>query len=131
MIGRGIIQNPELTENIRKILESPGANGDVAGAKDDSIGVIGNIAVGAAGANGDVAGARCQIGDLKRFSDFHEDLLESYIIEMGGGSNALFKMKEFWFHASKSFPGRDKEIKEIKKSRNIADYRRAVARIIP
>ncbi len=159
MIGRGIIQNPELTENIRKILESPGANGDAAGAKGDSIGVIGNIAVGAAGANsdvagansgavgangdvagansgavgvnGDVAGARCQIGDLKRFSDFHEDLLESYIIEMGGGNNALFKMKEFWFHASKSFPGRDKEIKEIKKSRNIADYRRAVARIIP
>lgn len=105
MIGRGIIRNPELAEEIRKVQRD-------AGAIDDG------------------AGEGCHIRDLKRFSEFHEDLLENYIIEMGGENNALFKMKEFWYYAATSFPGRNKEMKELKKSRSVQEYRLAVSRLI-
>ena len=130
MIGRGIIRNPELAEEIRKVQRNAGAIDDGAGdTRAGGMAVRGREIGDTKSCDGE-AGEDCHIRDLKRFSEFHEDLLENYIIEMGGENNALFKMKEFWYYAATSFPGRNKEMKELKKSRSVQEYRLAVSRLI-
>ncbi len=130
MIGRGIIRNPELAEEIRKVQRNAGAIDDEAGDTRAGGMAARGREIGDTKSCDGKAGEDCHIRDLKRFSEFHEDLLENYIIEMGGENNALFKMKEFWYYAATSFPGRNKEMKELKKSRSVQEYRLAVSRLI-
>ena len=44
----------------------------------------------------------------------------------GEDRNALFRMKELWVYMAALFPGREKEMKKIRKSSGLAEYNAAV-----
>lgn len=61
---------------------------------------------------------------------FHDQLLRDYREEMSGDTPTLQKMKEIWSHLILSYPEAKKEYKAIRKSKTIAEYEAAVARLI-
>lgn len=64
--------------------------------------------------------------DMTRLKKFHNILLEDYSQVMSGDINVLHKMKELWFYMAKTFCDCEKPLKQIKKSKNMADYKAAV-----
>ena len=94
MLGRGIIANPELLENIKK----------------------GKVVE--------------KIEDISRLSEFLEELLFKYIDVMDGEKPVLFKMKDIWNFLGKSFEEKEAELKKIKKSKSIAEYKIAVNNLL-
>ena len=66
---------------------------------------------------------------LKRFRDFHDEILEGYMEHMSGDQPVLFRMKELWSYMRK-YPGlSDRQLKQIKKSKRIDEYRSIIAGI--
>ena len=61
---------------------------------------------------------------------FHDEVLSGYREIMSGDLNALYKMKEIWIYWGESFEGCDKELKTIKKTKNLAEYQAAVRSIL-
>ena len=60
---------------------------------------------------------------LKRFRAFHDEILEGYRQLMSGDQPVLFRMKELWVYMRK-YPGlTDKQMKQIRKSKRIDEYR--------
>lgn len=57
---------------------------------------------------------------------FHDELLEGYLHIMSGDTNALFKMKELWSFMGESFVHAEKQLKKIKKAKNLREYKAAV-----
>lgn len=101
MIGRGIIAKPYLTE---EIYDSCSDTLDY----DKKIEIDKN--------------------KYRRLLRFHNELLKGYGEEIKESNNILFKMKEMWFYFEKNFSG-DKEIKKIKKAKNIEEYKISVERL--
>ena len=67
--------------------------------------------------------------DLKRFRAFHDEILEGYKELMSGDQPVLFRMKELWTYMQK-YPGlTDKQMKQIRKSKSINEYRSVIAGI--
>lgn len=54
--------------------------------------------------------------------EFHDRLLDGYRQTVSGEKNILYKMKEFWGYFGSNFPGRDKELKKLKKSQKLETY---------
>ncbi len=105
MIGRGLVRNPELGEQIRRM-----ENKDTG----------------------------CEVGqpsqlapdiDIVRLKQFHDELLTAYEELMSGDRNVLFRMKEIWAHLAGLFPDHEKQIKKIRKSVRVEEYKAAVAEI--
>ena len=90
MIGRGLLSNPALGEQIQGTCKE----------------------------------------DLRRFIQFHDEVLHGYLQVMSGERNTLFKMKELWFYLIQSFPGKEKGYKKIKKASTIAEYQSAVENLL-
>ncbi len=67
---------------------------------------------------------------LDEVKSFHDSLLENYIPEMGSDKNVLFKVKEYWGWLSKSFTDSDRYMKEIRKAKNLSEYRSAVRNLM-
>jgi tRNA-dihydrouridine synthase len=65
--------------------------------------------------------------DKKVWKQFHDEVYHGYQEIMSGDKNALFKMKEFWFYASKMFTNSDKYAKRIKKAQKASEYEDAVS----
>ena len=61
--------------------------------------------------------------DMKKFKEFHDSLLEQYIVVLSGEKPVLHRMKEFWVYWQKNFPGQEKQIKKLKKSNKLSEYR--------
>ena len=67
--------------------------------------------------------------DLKRFWAFHDEILEGYRELMSGDQPILFRMKELWTYMWK-YPGlTDKQLKQIRKSKRIDEYRCIISQI--
>ena len=67
--------------------------------------------------------------DLKRFRDFHDEILEGYREYMSGDQPVLFRMKELWTYM-RIYPGlTDSQMKQIRKSKRIDEYRSIIAEI--
>ena len=64
--------------------------------------------------------------DRKRLRAFCGEVLEGYREIFGEDRNALFRMKELWVYMAALFPGREKEMKKIRKSSGLAEYNAAV-----
>ena len=64
--------------------------------------------------------------DRKRLRAFCGEVLEEYREIFGEDRNALFRMKELWVYMAALFPGREKEMKKIRKSSGLAEYNAAV-----
>ena len=97
MIGRGLLQNPFLAEQSTETGES----GEAA----------------AGGGNGEGA------PDRQRLRRFHDMLVWGYLEAYPENRNVvLAKLKELWDYLQYSFPGSEKLIKKMKKSRTVEEY---------
>lgn len=54
---------------------------------------------------------------------FHERILQDYIEEMSGERPVLFKMKELWAYLGDLFEDGDKELKKLRKTNKLSEYR--------
>ena len=63
----------------------------------------------------------------EELSAFHEHLLESTLASGLAPHYALQRMKELWFYMSCLYPGADRAMKAIFRSRGLSDYRAAVS----
>lgn len=60
---------------------------------------------------------------MEQLKVFHDRLLQGYLVQMNGdGNNVLFKMKELWGFMSRQFPGEERLIKKMVKSKNMEEY---------
>ena len=73
--------------------------------------------------------AMLEPGGEKKLEDFHNALLETYIVEFGGPRNAMFRMKENWRHMICMFDGSDKLWKKLRKCTDVNEYRSIVGEI--
>ena len=65
-----------------------------------------------------------------RLREFHGRLLDGYCGTISGDRNVLFKMKEFWSYFGKNFPGKEKELKKIKKAKDLRTYQETAASVL-
>ncbi len=105
MIGRGAIANPEIFSNIKKYLEYAKNSEDVNNCTSeyDSL-------------------------DKKKLREFCDALLSTYESEYSV-IDGISKMKEVWSYLYTAFPGCDKSIKNLRKSKSKAEYLGAVNEI--
>lgn len=68
--------------------------------------------------------------DKEKLMEFHDRLLNDYSEYMSGEKPVLFKMKELWSFMSDYFVGFEKELKKIKKSQKLSEYKVAAKNII-
>lgn len=68
--------------------------------------------------------------DWKRWYEFLTELCERYEQELSGDRNVLFKMKELWFYLFQSIPDNEKYVKEMRKSKNLQEYKMFVKTIL-
>ena len=73
--------------------------------------------------------AMLEPGGQKKLEAFHDDLLETYIVEFGGARNAMFRMKENWRHMICMFDGTEKLWKKLRKCTDVNEYRGIVHEI--
>ena len=73
--------------------------------------------------------AMLEPGGQKKLEAFHDDLLETYIVEFGGARNAMFRMKENWRHMICMFDGTEKLWKKLRKCTDVSEYRSIVREI--
>ena len=63
----------------------------------------------------------------KDISDADKQIrIKAYLEEFNGGAPAVLKMKELWYYIQESFKDCDSYVKNIRKSKGIAEYRSAV-----
>lgn len=126
MLGRGVLTNPFLAEQIRAASldlgdeNKSGDNNANAGVnhesreredgRSDSPGIAGGSLY--------VAGGK----DAERLEVFHDEVFTGYKEIMSGDKNTLFKMKEFWHYMVNIFPDAKKHDKKIKKMNNCKEY---------
>ena len=73
--------------------------------------------------------AMLEPGGQKKLEAFHDDLLETYIVEFGGARNAMFRMKENWRHMIWMFGDHEKLWKKLRKCTDVNEYRGIVHEI--
>ena len=101
MLGRGIIRNPELAEQIQKLYNPQ--SGELSETAK--------------------ANAVPDQFDRATFRAFHDDLIEAYTEYMYGEKPVLYKMKELWFYMMSMFPENEKLYKKIMKTNRLDEYR--------
>ena len=67
--------------------------------------------------------------NLKKFRAFHDEILEGYKELMSGDQPVLFRMKELWTYMRKYPDLTDRQMKQIRKSKRIDEYRSIIAGI--
>ncbi len=67
--------------------------------------------------------------DSMKFKSFHDELLAQYIDVLSGEKPVLHRMKEFWVYWQERFPEEDKNLKKLRKSNRISDYK-AIAELL-
>lgn len=64
--------------------------------------------------------------EKQRLKSFHDEILAGYEQTISGDRNVLFKMKELWAYMVQLFDCGEKQVKKIRKSQHLTDYRCAV-----
>ena len=75
-------------------------------------------------------GRKTSAPDLERLKAFHNELLAEYTTLFSGDKPVLHRMKELWVFWRELFPGSEKAIKQIQKSKHLSEYRVAVHGLI-
>ena len=60
---------------------------------------------------------------MEVLEQFHDALLEEYLVAFGGGRNAMFRMKEHWRYLICRFQNGEKLAKALRKTTDIAEFR--------
>lgn len=116
MLGRGILRHPELVAQIRSFE----AGQSLEDAKKRMLFgcTDGEMVTVAREASCDELG--------RRLRGFHDEVYAGYCEIMYGEKPTLFKMKELWSYMGESFPGTEKQIKQIKKANRLSEYESAI-----
>lgn len=102
MIGRPMMANPELVQELKKYEE---------------------------GLNSGSMWTEYRIS-MEKLKCFHDRLLEGYVQQMNGdGNNVLFKMKELWGFLGRQFPNREKLVKKLVKAGKLEEYERLAEKL--
>ncbi|BHH84089.1 tRNA-dihydrouridine synthase [Desulforhopalus sp. 52FAK] len=64
-----------------------------------------------------------------RLKNFHDELLQRYGVRLSGPSHILGRMKQLWAQMIRSFPGKEKLLKKILKTRTLENYQAAVDQV--
>jgi len=67
--------------------------------------------------------------DVRALEAFMNALLEEYTVAFGGSRNAMFRLKENWGFLHSRFEGCDKLWKQLRKTTDLAEYKRITAEI--
>ena len=67
--------------------------------------------------------------DIKALEQFHDALLEEYLVLFGGSRNAMFRLKENWGFLLNRFEDSEKLAKRLRKTTDLGEYRAIVAEI--
>lgn len=105
MLGRGLLRNPGLAQDIL----SRGSLEEAADNLDKEV------------VDGVVHEGKCNDYYI-RLHAFHDELYTGYQQILSGDRNVLFKMKEFWSYLICGFPDTEKQIKRLHKLKNCAEY---------
>lgn len=68
--------------------------------------------------------------DTAKFKEFHNSLLEQYIDVLSGDKPVLHRMKEFWAYWQVNFPDKEKELKKIRKSNKLFEYKDLITSVL-
>ena len=74
-------------------------------------------------------GMLCGGTDVQLLEQFHDALLEEYLILFGGGRNAMFRLKENWSYLLPRFHDNEKLAKRLRKTTDLAEYKAIVSEI--
>lgn len=112
MLGRGVLKNPLLAEQLRRWEQEqePAEDRNTEKLQEDE-------------------DSKARERHWTVLWDFHQELLEGYREIMSGDQNALFKMKELWTYFGESFPDKGKALKKIRKAGNMAQYEAAAREV--
>ncbi len=61
--------------------------------------------------------------------EFHDRLYDGYLEMLGAEKDVLFKMKEIWYYWQYAFPGKDKMIKTLLRTKKPEEYRQTAKNI--
>ena len=110
MLGRGLLSNPMLVEEI-KVRE----NGLCQNNKSKTA-VLQRF-----------LDENAEKAERKRRYKFYRQLAEQYMLVMSGEKDVLFKMKEIWMYMSQDFTNPQPYIKKMKKAQYLKDFDAAAA----
>lgn len=103
MIGRGLMANPELVQELKAYEECMASEKEWKG----------------------------YTVSIEKLKQFHDRLLDGYMQQMNGdGNNVLFKMKELWGFMSRQFPEEERLIKKMVKANRIEEYERLTKQLL-
>lgn len=68
--------------------------------------------------------------DNKAIFAFMDELFESYLDLFRNDINTLYHIKELWFYLGQRYPEKEKDLKIIRKTKSIPEYKDAVRRIL-
>ena len=74
-------------------------------------------------------GMLCGGTDVNMLEQFHDALLEEYLVLFGGSRNAMFRLKENWSYLLPRFENSEKLAKRLRKTTDLAEYRTIAAEI--
>lgn len=126
MIGRGVVRNPFLISDLRAHLRDDKADRghSVTATDNEKNSTKDGVKISAK----DSAKERTK-EERNRLREFVTALEQAYLQEMACEEHAVMRMKEFWLYFGASFPGCEKALKQIKKSKTLQEYRMAVLQI--
>lgn len=67
--------------------------------------------------------------DVHILEQFHDELLESYLVVFGGSRNAMFRLKENWHYLLCMFEGSEKLGKQLRKTTDLNEYKQITREI--
>ena len=74
-------------------------------------------------------GMLCGGTDVNVLEQFHDALLEEYLVLFGGSRNAMFRLKENWSYLLPRFENSEKLAKRLRKTTDLAEYKTIAAEI--
>ena len=74
-------------------------------------------------------GMLCGGTDVRILEQFHDALLEEYLVLFGGSRNAMFRLKENWSYLLPRFENSEKLAKRLRKATDLAEYRTIASEI--
>lgn len=116
MMGRGLLTNPALAEQIEKRrMKNCAETGKDQDCQSEHA--------------GREEKPEKVLNEKKRLREFHDALLAGYGEVIPGDRNVLFKMKELWFYFGQAFENDEKALKQIRKAVRMDAYKDAVTKI--
>lgn len=122
MIGRGILQRPNLPAELRE--EQVSSQEEQVSFQEENVSSQGkNVSSQGKNVSPRKETASCPQSVLRAF---HDELLEGYLGIMSGEQPVLYKMKDFWTFFSRGFESPERYLKKVRKANGIAGYKAAV-----